>query len=189
MNTGPFSQVFHCSANLVISAINRVSTLHLSQVVHVNVVQTQPRVTHKHSWPGQGSLYPGVTGWLAVTDWSASAVCTALTGGSGRPMPVFFLAETEDYSPKALVPSSVSLYTSPVDCRNELLSYFYRAKRCRTSFQEELPLLMRSGLWYNTGSQVIHLRRAKYCHSSITLWDMWGSISCWIRIIGVPNSL
>ena len=69
------------------------------------------------------------------------------------------------------VPCYFNLYTSPVDCRNELLSYFYRAKRCRTSFQEELPLLMRSGLWYNTGSQVIHLRRAKYCHSSITLWQ------------------
>ena len=65
--------------------------------------------THQHRWPGHSgvTLYPGATGWLAVTDWSASAVCTAVTGGSGRPMPVFFLAETEDYSSRDLVPSSV----------------------------------------------------------------------------------
>ena len=51
LNTGPFSQCFIVlpTSNSVISAINRVSTLHLSQVVHVNVVQTQPKVTHKHS--------------------------------------------------------------------------------------------------------------------------------------------
>ena len=40
------------------SALNRVSALHLSQVVHVNFVQTQPKVTHtsKVDLASQGSL-------------------------------------------------------------------------------------------------------------------------------------
>ena len=172
MNTGPFSQCFIVlpTSNSVVSAINRVSTLHLSQVVHVNVVQTQPKVTHKHSWPGHSGVTLSRCYWVTGTHWLECTCSLHRCDRWVRSPDAGILSRGN----RGLLSKSSCAHFH-VTLLHQLIAVMHcwatSAEPCKTSFQEELPLLMRCALCYYTGSQVIPLRRAKYCHSSITLWQ------------------